>query len=112
MAESISSPTHQDLLSREILISERQRVSLLGVTLLLVALGLLLSLVVVPEGSPNVPTGVRPLVLPVICFGVFYALAVRRFLGRRLRTHPSDPGWLRYIGATLEITVPSVAIAL
>jgi adenylate cyclase len=112
MAESRPGQTLKDLLTREILVSERQRVTLLGVVFTLMTFVLGLSLVVIPEGSPNVPPGVRPLVLPIAFSGILYALAIRRFLGRRLRNHPSDPGWLRYIGATLEISLPSIVIAL
>ena len=65
-------------LDREILISERQRATLLIMVFAIVLTIFSLSLIFIPEDSPFTPRGIRPAVVVLSAIVLLYTLALRR----------------------------------
>src|SRR5215203_408897 len=97
-------------LGREILISERQRATILAAVFGLVVLIFGVSLIFLPDGSPLVPRGIRPVVIGIGIIVVLYTVLLRGEITRRLRAGRKPPGALRYIGVTIETSIPTITI--
>ena len=103
-----------EALSREILRSDRRRV-----TLLIGVLGLMLVLVLAIRFTPGiVRVEIRENLLSAIwalagilaCY-LLYEAAVRRWLGRLLEQRSSPGRWLAYLNVAIEVSLPTLVIA-
>ena len=105
----------EEALRRELLRSDRRRVSLLiGV------LGLLLALVLAMRFAPglisaNIRSGVESSVwgLAIILAGyLVYEAVVRRWLGRLLDQGKSQASWWPYVNVAIEVSLPTLVLAV
>ncbi|HEX3246839.1 MAG TPA: adenylate/guanylate cyclase domain-containing protein [Chloroflexota bacterium] len=94
------------------IISERQRATLLSAVFALMVLVFGASLIFIPEGSPLVPRGIRPAIIFLGTAVLAYTLALRRVINRHMRTGRPPPLLLRSIGALVETSIPTIAIVL
>lgn len=98
--------TFEDHLSREMLQSERLRMAILaGVFALVLSLVLLFAWIF--------PHGPRPFIAAAVAGGlVAYELLIRHMVGRMLAHGTSPPTALRYVSAAIEVSVPTLIMAL
>ena len=101
-----------EALDREILISERQRATLLSTVFAVVLIFFSLSLIFIPEDSPFVPRGIRPSVVALAALVLLYTLGLRRVIARRMLIGHPPPLVLRCIGAVFETSIPTIGMVV
>src|ERR1700704_1246493 len=105
---------YRHALSREILLSERQRaLALIAVLLLLLAIIIAFLLLLPERYEPLIRTRLPPFV-PVAVLAPFiaYELLIVAVIGRRLARGRDVPVFARYFGALVETSLPSAILLI
>ena len=102
----------QEALDREVLISERQRATLLSTVFAVVLIGFSVSLILIPEDSRFVSRGIRPAVVVLAALVLLYTLGLRRVITHRMLIGHPPPVALRCIGAAFETSIPTIAMVV